>query len=357
MDFRRVGFASAGLGWCVLLTAAMASAEPTAADRETARSFMQEGRELRDKGDLQGALKRFQAADAIMHVPTTGFEVARTQVALGLLVEARDTIAAIRKTPAKPSDPEPFTEARAKAEDLDGSLEGRVPSLTIAVEGVPEGQTPTVTIDGVQVPAAAVSLPRKVDPGHHVIVAKAAAAEGTQEIEIHEKEQKQVQVTLSAASVPPSSGGEPPANPEATPEEQTTSHSPSWITWAGVGLAGVGVVAGSITGILELSKASALSDECSKVAVNGKKACANPQSQSDLSTAQTLATISTVSFIAAGVGAAVALGSLVVGHPVPAAANAPPPSAARSDARRARGAQWIVTPWIGLGAAGLRGSF
>src|SRR5580704_12452097 len=39
--------------------AGVASAQPTAADRETARSLMQEARDLRDKGHTQDALKRF----------------------------------------------------------------------------------------------------------------------------------------------------------------------------------------------------------------------------------------------------------------------------------------------------------
>jgi len=68
------------------LASAVAAAEPSPADKETARGLMAEGRSGRDKGDLKGALKAFAAADSIMHVPTTGVEVARTQAALGQLV-------------------------------------------------------------------------------------------------------------------------------------------------------------------------------------------------------------------------------------------------------------------------------
>jgi hypothetical protein len=342
MGSRRMRLAFTAAGVVGVLATSSAWAEPTAADRETARSLMQEGRDLRDKGDLQGALKRFQAADGIMHVPTTGLEVARTQATLGLLVEARDTIAAIRKTPPKPNEPEPFVEARSKADELDSSLDGRVPSLTITVDGAAASETPTITIDGVQVPAAAVGLPRKVDPGHHVIVAKTASAEGTQEIDVREKEQKQVQLTLIAGSTstPPMGANDSSGtNPEALPEgEQATSHSPSWLTWAGAGVAVVGVGVGSITGLMELSKVSSLNGQCPK------KVC---PASSDYSSATTLATVSTVSFIVGGVGAAVAIGSLVVGHPTPAASTAPSPSAARLE----------ISPWVGLGAAGLRGSF
>src|SRR4051794_22145874 len=78
-----------------------ASAEPTASGKETARGLMTEARDLRDKNDLRGALSRFQAADAIMRVPTTGLEVARTEAALGLLVEARDTIHRVLAIPAE----------------------------------------------------------------------------------------------------------------------------------------------------------------------------------------------------------------------------------------------------------------
>src|SRR5579884_1405121 len=105
----RRGFLPVAVASALALGAALgarsARADPTAADRETARALMDDGRALREKNDLRGALQRFKAADDIMHVPTTALEVARTQIPLGLLVEARDTIARIRLMPAKPGEP------------------------------------------------------------------------------------------------------------------------------------------------------------------------------------------------------------------------------------------------------------
>src|SRR5580700_3195255 len=118
-----------------LLVGPAARADVSSSDRETARSMMSEGREVRDKGDLKGALQRFKTADSLMHVPTTGLEVAKTQVALGLLLEARDTVAAIRKYPQGPNDPAPFTDARNKADDLDSNAESKIPSITITAGG------------------------------------------------------------------------------------------------------------------------------------------------------------------------------------------------------------------------------
>ena len=85
----RAIFVAASLA--LLFGAAEARAEPSASDKETARGLMATGRADRSNHDLAGALKAFTGADAIMHVPTTGLEVAKAQIDLGLLVEARDT--------------------------------------------------------------------------------------------------------------------------------------------------------------------------------------------------------------------------------------------------------------------------
>ena len=91
------------------------AAEPTAAEKVTARGMMDEGHARRDAGDHKAALAQFQGADAIMHVPTTGLEVAREQVALGQLVEARDTLQRVIRTPATGDEPEAFRTARTDA--------------------------------------------------------------------------------------------------------------------------------------------------------------------------------------------------------------------------------------------------
>ena len=323
-----------------MLLATAAHAEPSAADRETARTLMQQGRELRAKGELKEALKRFQAADEIMHVPSTGLEVARSQVAIGQLVEARDTIAAIRRMPPKPNEPTPFKEAREKAEELDTSLNGRVPALSISIKGGAPGESPTVSIDGEALPPGVLGLPRAVDPGHHVIVARTAGAEAKEEVDVHEGDQKPVELTLVAVTTPggaeehPAEGG---AAPEA-PASASRSHAPTLLTWTGVGVAGIGLIAGTVGGVMSLSKKSALQGECT----NG---ICGPTSYADYDAANTYATISTIGFIAAGVGGVVAAVTLLVGHREAGAAPSPPAAGVK------------IEPSIGLGVAGVRGTF
>jgi len=109
----------------VVTMATTASADPSLSDRETARSLMDDGDAKRDKADFKAALKSYEAADAIMHVPTTGLEVARAQAQLGMLLEARETLGRVNRLPPKPGEPAPFTAARKTAEALTAELGAR----------------------------------------------------------------------------------------------------------------------------------------------------------------------------------------------------------------------------------------
>jgi hypothetical protein len=332
--FRRLLRVTVALG--ALAATNVAYAAPTAADRETARTLMEQGRDLRDAGNLKDALQRFQAAHDIMHVPTTALEVAKAEVALGLLVEARDTVAALRQVPAD-QDSALFKAARGKAEELDSSLSGRVPAVTITINGATPGLDLELALDGVAVPARVVGLPRSVNPGHHVITAKSSTGGSRQEVDIREGEQKAVELewVASVAAPPPvSEASDTPAEPAQEPSPK--KHTPTALTFVGIAIAGAGVIAGSVTGLVSLSKKSTLSTECLS------QVC-GPSSYSTLDSADLFATASDVSFAIAGAGAAMAVVTLVVGH-------RPAPAPLSSSA-------WAVTPWITGSAAGLKGSF
>ena len=332
------GSSASILALAVALVGTSAQAGPTAADRETARTLLEQGRELSDRGDLKEALKRFKAADDIMHVPTTALRVAKAQAALGLLVEARDTLAAIQRTPPTRNEPQPFNDARREGDRLDAALAPRIPSLTITVSGAAAGEEPHLTLDGVDLPAAVLGLPRVVDPGHHVIVADTPTGAGTLEVDVKEAEQKRAELALvtklTATATATATVDEPPEN--APPAKR--SHAPTLVTWTGVGVAGAGVIVGTITGVMAISKKSTLQKECpNDVCGTG----------SDLGSATTLATVSDIAFATAGVGAVVAIVTLALGHKE--SARPPEPATGRR-----------VTPWLAFdrgGMGGLRGTF
>src|SRR6266542_1457972 len=143
----------------VQLLAGHAAAEPSAAEKEKARAFMAEGRVLRDQGDLAGALKSFEAADGIMHVPTTGFELGHTQEMLGHLIQARETMQHVVVIAPTPTDPAPFQAARSKAEGLLADLDARIPTLTFTINVPAEAMAPELSVDNVRVPPNALQTP------------------------------------------------------------------------------------------------------------------------------------------------------------------------------------------------------
>jgi hypothetical protein len=305
----------------------LAHAEPTVADMEDARALFRQGNELRDKNDLRSALEKYKAAHALFPTPITGLEVGRTHLALGELVAARDAFVAVGKLPVKPKESSNTTFARSEAERLSTETEARIPKIIVIVESA---EPAAIEIDG-----AAVQMPKQVDPGKHVVVVRAGTVVRTSELVIAERETREIRIALGqppSASIPPAGktvvDGQP-APPGAMVEDKGR---PTWI-WVGFGVAGAGVIVGTIAGAMTLHGTSELSSGCT----NG--AC--PPDQHDrLDSTHTWATVSTVSFVVAGAAAGVSLVGFFASSP------------SSSNAK-----QGSVTPTVGLGTVGLRGVF
>ncbi len=281
----------------LLLQPRLLFAEPSATEKETARGLMEAGRALRENQDLNGALARFSAADSIMGVPTTGFELARSQVDLGRLIEARGTLRRVLALPRTEREPLPFEQARQKAEELDAELELRIASLRFVVSGVASGTTVRLTVDGQPVPTAELQRPFRVDPGRHQIEAKSASATVERELEISEREVLDVRLDLRGA---PRAAAEP-FKPEAG---AAPSRSLRKVTYVAGGVGAAGIVVGGVSGALALTSKHSATQGC-------KAQQCPPSTWADLDRASTLATVSTVSFVVAAVGVAIGLGSLI----------------------------------------------
>jgi len=310
-------------------------AEPSLSDRETARSLMDDGDAKRDKSDFKGALKSYEAADAIMHVPTTGLEVARAQVQLGLLLEARETLGRVGRLPPKPSEPAAFTAARRTAESLMAELGARIPSVTVLVTNGEPGQTTVIVFDNEVVPPAASQAPRKVNPGRHSIVARSGALEKKQDIDVAERESKTVTIDLkpAPARVVDSNEG------AAAARSSGASPLPKILIFGGFGLGAVGVGVGAVTGILSFSKVSDVKKDCPNDVCPASR-------QGDIDSAKSLGTVSTIAFIAGGVGVGAGILGLVL-QSNESSREAPPGTTAKLTVRPDVGPTWM----------GLHGSF
>jgi hypothetical protein len=281
-----------------------AHGEPTAADKETARSLLTEGDRKRDANDLRGALDDYQAADAIMGVATTGIEVARTEERLGMLVEARDIALRIARLPVSSTEPRAFRQARAAAERLAAELALRIPSIRVAVRGAPAERV-TLQFDGAAIPKAAAAMPRKVDPGEHVVVAYADGYErATAELSVEERETRDVELSLAPSKEGPR---EPPRSvappPPAAPDREPANSPTSPFVYIGGSVAAAGLAVGTIAGIAELGQKSKAQTTCSRW---GDIECA-----AAYDSAHDLATISNLSLGIGALGAAVAIFALV----------------------------------------------
>jgi len=275
---------------CAIVAPSLALAAPTAADKETARTLVKSGRKKRKDGNLQGARKDFEAAHAIMQVPVTGYELGRAQAELGLLVEARDTLLEAGRYKLKRGDSYQIAQARADAKKLSKKVADRIPSVKITITGS-AADGATVELDGNELLGETLGSPIKLNPGEHEVVARNGEAEETARFGVSESEQKDVELTLDAP--PPEPDVPVAAPPVRTEPEQTTNP----MVYVGFGVFGAGAIVGSITGIMALSKFGDVAPQCPN------NRCP-PETHDDIDSGETLGTISTISFVVAGIGAA-----------------------------------------------------
>ncbi|HHH30092.1 MAG TPA: PEGA domain-containing protein [Polyangiaceae bacterium] len=282
------------------LTPAVAAQQVSATDKETARGLMDLGRQAEANGDYQGAAKAYEGADRIMGVPSTALSLGRAQMQLGKLVAARDALLRAARYPEKPHEPKVFTEARREAQLLAESLGRRIPTLTIQIRGLPEGAEAAVTVDGEPVEAALIGLPRRIDPGTHVVSAKGTGfRDVNREVTLAEEQTETLVLTLEPDGTPLTPSPAPSSTlPEDVAPPQTGGISP-WV-WVGLGIGGAGIVAGSVTGGLSLSAVASAKDQCEGNACPGA-------AKSDADRGKVLGHISTVSFVVGGAGLVTAL--------------------------------------------------
>ncbi len=311
-------------------------AQPSASTVESARNLMDIGYEKLNKEDFKGALDAFRAADAIMRVTSTGLAVGRALTKLNRLLEARNVFLAVARLPQAPNESAPLRRARKDAETLHQKLATQIPSLQLKIK-LPDGADGfVVTIDGSPVPDALIGQPQKMDPGQHVVELKVAGYK-TKRRTVDLAIAKQVAITLAISEA---------AGDTDLDSGSSAGGGLSKMSWIGFGIAGAGVIAGSVTGGLALSKASDAKEGCEDA--GGKLRCPienKEQKKADADKSLMLSHISTTSFAIAGAGAVIG----IVGILLPRAQDDVDSSAKQS--------RVVVQPVIGLGSIGLRGRF
>jgi hypothetical protein len=271
---------------------------------ESARALRKEARTLKEAGDLKGAAAKYKAAHALAHTAVTGAELAEAYVALGLLIEARNVAVSVVAMPVEADETSKSQDARTLAASLADSLDEL-----------------HVTIDGEAVPEAAVLEAQRVNPGAHEIVARLGLGEPVNtSVTLKESEVLSVNVRVVAKPVTPGSlpavNIQTPVTVAPPPDVESRGGLSPLVPIGGIVL-GVGLVAGSLFGIRAISLKNTLDGGLCEA---GKTAC-RPGYESDLSSAKTSGTISTVGFSIAGIGAGIAIVGLIVGKSANPSAN------------------------------------
>jgi hypothetical protein len=235
--------------------------------------------------------------------------IARAQDKLGQLLEARATYQRILAEQLAQYAPAPFFDAQATAKTELEALVPRIPSVQVFVTGAPSKGV-RLTIDSA---AAQVGQPLPRDPGEHTVAASAPGrVPATQQITLLEG--ATAQVTLDLTPEPPLA---PPPPPKPTPSVEISpapapattpppsATAPQRYASRGVitlGFAGVTLGLGAITGTMSSDEVDKLAGQCPD------KKCYDDADET-YSSARTLATVSTISFV---VGSIVAAGGMVL---------------------------------------------
>ena len=279
----------------------LASSPARAGDPAAAREQVKIGYQLAQEGKCEEAIPHFVESlhldvKAITLINLASCEEKTTKLAdaLGHWVEARAR-----------AQTEGNGAIEAEAEKRVKALEPRVPKLTLSLAG--GARDAEVVRDGVVLGAASMGVPLPVNPGAHVLVVRSTSFEdSTESVTIAEGEAKRVELKVGtkkkAVAVTPATAPAP-----STAGESQSGASP--LVYIGFGTAAVGVVAGSIFGVLTLGKASDAKTACP----SGN--CKDAAAVDDAKSGQTLGTISTIAFIVGGAGAAVGIYGLVWGKP------------------------------------------
>ena len=305
----RYGSISIALAFAVAaFPAHAASTEPTSEQKKTARTLMVEGRALRAQNEPAKAMHKFAAADAIMHVPPTSLEFAKSQLALGLLVEAERTLVELQAIPGQADEPAQFAGARAAAASLRSDLLLRTPVITLEYSDPAVGRKSRLVVDGTPADLRQSSL--RLNPGHHVLLAVNGGQRARVQVDLSEGESKPAfldfgsNTSSARVNALDSEGGHDRAS-AAAPVDSGRRVSTTVYVLAGVAVAGLAT--GSVVGLVAKHQRSRLAQQCAPDCT--------PAAASQVTR------MSVVSNLSLGIGLASAVGAVIAYFATP---NGPP---------------------------------
>lgn len=140
----------------------------SADELKAARELFQEAYKDEQEKRFEAALDKFQRVARVRESAAVRYRIASVLESMNRLRAARDAFRALAAS--KPSLAANEQEIATSAADRANALDKRIPSLTLTLDGKPPADL-KVSIDGAEVPTAALAGPQPLEPGEHVITA------------------------------------------------------------------------------------------------------------------------------------------------------------------------------------------
>lgn len=252
-------------------------------------------------GDYSTACDKFEQSQRLAPAPGTLLNLAACNEKIGRLATALESLRAARDLLLPTDARHDYLKEQLAA------LEPRVPQLTIHLLERP--QNVRVEIDNEGAPLELLGNPIHLDPGRHVVVVNAPDHEmATYTVTLAEGQTEKLAVrpgslildqspphrTRASAAIEPTETDDDRRS-DARRSGHSTKRAAAYVA---LGAGGVGIVLGTITGIVVINKKSTMESHC-----DGAFAC-DDTGLDAASSGETFSTISTVTFLvgAAGLG-------------------------------------------------------
>lgn len=340
----------AGVALSILAAVApSARADDSPSDIAAARALGTDGVMLADAGNCAEAIPKLERAEKLHHAPTTAVRLGECHIELGRLVLGTEILQRALREPAGPNRPQAFVDALARAQKALDQAQPKIATLHVVVRA-PAGTKLSWTVDGERISDALLDADRPTDPGSHTVQATAPGfLPATATVRLTEGQRQSLELRLEpdphavvpASDAPTAHSTTPPKGATAADQGRPGSKVPGLVA---LGIGGVALVAGGVTGVLAAGRASSVHDACPN-----DRCVQGSAGERDLDAAKTFGNVSTVAFAVAGV--ALVTGGVLLLTSTPSHAPAHGRAAPRRD--RALG----LEPRLGIGFAGLGGTF
>ena len=327
---------AASLFGLLLLLSAPLHAQ-TSAEVMTAREIAKEGIDAFDSGEYQRAADRLGEAYDIVKVPTIALYRARALVKLGRLVEASELYQEATTIEGDLGKQSKQQAAQDQAKKEREELLPRIPRLKVKIVGG-SAKDVEVKVDGQAVAPQLLRAGYAVDAREHEVEGDLNGEVVRETFTVDEGDSATVTLsfkgtgTRAAPEGKKRSHGGDAAEDEAGEQRGGTQRT---IGWIGIGTGAAALAVGSVAGMMSLGKKRDLDDG----GCQGNDCFTDQKSDVDAHNRDIL--IANVGFAAGGVLAATGLTLLL---------TAPKRDQTEKDARH-------ISPWIGIGQAGIRGRF